>query len=213
MANMASAPAGRALAHLALSRVEWQRYQERYAALTADLPAHSCSVLGNPRAAVFAAEAAPFLQRRIAARALDVGCGVAPLPIYLAGLPLDHVYGIDPLPPVGSDHPFVFVQGEAECLPWPDDYFGTVVCATSLDHMRAPTLVVAEMARVLAPDGLLLLWETVLAAERAGPDENHAYRFTWDVLRGLITPYFAPLALRWTGVPYDSDLLGVWEKL
>lgn len=212
IAAAASAPAAPAVPEL--SRAEWQRYQDRYAALAVLLSLDSCSVPGNVRAEGFAALLAPLLRRRAGRRVLDLGCGVAPLPVYLQGLDPADLYGIDPLPPVGAPHPFCFVQGEAEDgLPWPDAYFGAVVCATSLDHVRAPARVLAEAARVLEPGGLLVLWETVLPAALAGPDANHAYRFTWDTLCAALGPAFRTVALHWTGPPYCSDLIGVWERL
>jgi ubiquinone/menaquinone biosynthesis C-methylase UbiE len=49
------------------------------------------------------------------------------------------------------------VRGIGEGLPFPDGAFDRVLCDSALDHFAAPDLGVREMARVLAPDGRLVL--------------------------------------------------------
>jgi SAM-dependent methyltransferase len=44
--------------------------------------------------------------------------------------------------------------GDAEALPYPDDWFDYVTNIGSLEHYLAPAIGVREMARVLKPDGL-----------------------------------------------------------
>lgn len=64
-------------------------------------------------------------------------------------------------------------EGDAEQLPFPDASFDTVVCALSLCSIPQPAAALAEMHRVLAPDGTLLLvdhvsssWLPLRAAQR-----------------------------------------------
>jgi SAM-dependent methyltransferase len=47
-----------------------------------------------------------------------------------------------------------FVRGDATDLPFPDDSFDAVITAFLLLHVGRPEQVVAEAARVVAPDGL-----------------------------------------------------------
>ena len=137
----------------------WERQQAANAANYAGLPLHSCSVQGHRGAEAFGW----FLYTggaTVCGRALDVGCGPQSLPLYLRGFALDWVAGIDPLPPAAEPHPFEFVQGRAEALPWPAGEFMVAVAATSLDHMVDPALVVAEIRRVLLSRGRFFIWAT-----------------------------------------------------
>lgn len=49
------------------------------------------------------------------------------------------------------------VRGIAEALPFPDGSFDRVLCDSAIDHMADPQRSIAEMARVLAPQGRLVL--------------------------------------------------------
>lgn len=119
-----------------------------------DRPISSCSVDGRFNAQLFAGFAAPYLQGRI----LDIGCGPYAVPSYLEGYPVSCISGIDPLEPFET-HPFEFVHGFAEFLPWQDDSFDVVIAATSLDHVLSLDLALSEIRRVLKPGGLLLIWD------------------------------------------------------
>src|SRR5262249_58179738 len=52
-------------------------------------------------------------------------------------------------------------EGDAEHLPFDDGSFDTVVCALSLCTIPSPEAAVAEMRRVLAPGGRLLLLDHI----------------------------------------------------
>lgn len=63
-------------------------------------------------------------------------------------------------------------EGDAERLPFDDASFDTVVCALSLCTIPDPAAAIAEMHRVLVPDGTLLLvdhiassWPPIRAAQ------------------------------------------------
>jgi ubiquinone/menaquinone biosynthesis C-methylase UbiE len=63
-------------------------------------------------------------------------------------------------------------EGDAEQLPFDDASFDTVVCALSLCTIPDPAIAIAEMYRVLAPGGALLLvdhiassWPPIRAAQ------------------------------------------------
>lgn len=49
------------------------------------------------------------------------------------------------------------VRGIAERLPFGDRSFARVLCESALDHVADPPRAIAEMARVLRPDGRLLI--------------------------------------------------------
>ena len=67
--------------------------------------------------------------------------------------------------------PVVFVQADAQRLPFPDDTFDAVVSTFSLCGVPDERVAVAEMARVLRPGGSLLLADHVASTSwwlRAG---------------------------------------------
>jgi ubiquinone/menaquinone biosynthesis C-methylase UbiE len=69
-----------------------------------------------------------------------------------------------------------FLQGVAEALPCPDQSFDLVTCQTLLIHVADPAAVIAEMQRVVAPGGTVLLSEPnnlagMLVADSTTADE------------------------------------------
>lgn len=170
----------------------WAQQQRANAKNYDGFPLHSCSVAGHPGAQRFRS----FLRRRAdpAGRLLDVGCGPQPLPAYLEGWDFRLLHGIDPLPPAAGEHPFAFVRGYGERLPWPDGHFTTVVYATSLDHMIDPLRSIREARRVLLPTGRLFVWCTLWPDAKpydpddppaALADDCHAYHLGDWFLRGV----------------------------
>jgi len=122
---------------------------------------------GHPVAELFRGFVAPYLRGLV----LDVGLGPQPVPWYLEGYPKGLVAGIDPLAPATA-HPFIFVQGVAEFLPWRDETFDVVVAATALDHLLVPAKAFEEIHRVLKPDGRFLVWTSFV--EQAKPYDPYA---------------------------------------
>jgi SAM-dependent methyltransferase len=99
--------------------------------------------------------AAPLAGKRL----LDVGSGNGRLWDYVE--PAVKGYALD-LSTVGlsraaRQHPTVTVSASiAECIPYPDGFFGAVVAADTIEHTFNPSLALAEIHRVLQPGGLLL---------------------------------------------------------
>lgn len=60
--------------------------------------------------------------------------------------------------------PVRVLRGDARDLPFGDAVFDAVVCLEALEFMPKPEQVIAEMVRVLAPGGVMLL------SNRVGPD-------------------------------------------
>ena len=129
-----------------------------------------CSAEGDVKSIHFS----KFVRRYIHGNVLDIGCGPIELPIYLKGYPLECIYGLDPLLPY-KEHPFSFVRGVAEAIPWEAKAFDTVVFATSFDHVFLVDVVMEEVERVLADDGYLLIW--IGLAEEAKPYNPYASDF------------------------------------
>lgn len=71
----------------------------------------------------------------------------------------------------------VGVKANAEYLPFPGGSFDLVTCSEVLEHIRNPQRALAEMRRVLKPNGLLLLSTPSMTARKA-----------WDA---LLAPFVA----------------------
>ena len=145
---------------------------------------------GDPRSRLFLS----FVEKYATGRVLDVGCGVFGRPYYLSSYPSDLISGLDPLPPVEAPD-FEFVQGISEFLPWPAQSFSTVISASSLDHCLSLEHSLAEMRRVLRPEGRLLLWiDSVPGSPPYNPkgpsftpaDQFHLFHFDASWLEPLI---------------------------
>jgi ubiquinone/menaquinone biosynthesis C-methylase UbiE len=98
------------------------------------------------------------------ARVLDVGCGTGALLRRLAArLPGEaDLAGVDPAPQMLAEarkrlDGVRLEQAAAEHLPFADASFDLVVSAMSFDHWADQELGLAECARVLRPDGCLVL--------------------------------------------------------
>jgi SAM-dependent methyltransferase len=95
-------------------------------------------------------------------RALDVGCGAGLSTAALAPL-ARQVTGLEPVPAMLAHRRAVaphagFVIGQAERLPFAAGSFDLVTAAGSLNYADLP-LALAEIARVLRPDGTFLLYD------------------------------------------------------
>jgi ubiquinone/menaquinone biosynthesis C-methylase UbiE len=99
-------------------------------------------------------------------RILDVGCGTGYLLGRLAARApqAEALAGIDAAPAMigaakgrATDGRLRFVVGTAERLPWPAATFDLVISTTSFDHWANQRTGLAECARVLTPDGCLVL--------------------------------------------------------
>ncbi|HUC04188.1 MAG TPA: class I SAM-dependent methyltransferase [Acidimicrobiales bacterium] len=113
------------------------------------------------RTARVALAAAPRPQR-----VLDVGCGTGMLLRMLAEqLPQClELVGLDPAPAMvgvarsrARDPRLAFSVGQAEHLPHPDGSFDLVVSTTSFDHWEDQGAGLRECARVLRPEGRLVV--------------------------------------------------------
>jgi ubiquinone/menaquinone biosynthesis C-methylase UbiE len=99
-------------------------------------------------------------------KVLDIGCGTGYLLRSLANQypRAVELIGIDPAPSMverasltANDPRLRFSVAAAEHLPYADDVFDLIVSTTSFDHWADQREGVGECARVLAPDGHLIL--------------------------------------------------------
>jgi ubiquinone/menaquinone biosynthesis C-methylase UbiE len=116
---------------------------------------------------------------QIPLRVLDVGCGTGALLRQMnARLPnVLELVGVDPaiemirLARERGEGIEQFLQANAEQLPFADDHFDLVVSTSSFDHWVDQQRGVAEVARVLHPDGRFVLAD-LCAAWLSGSHEQ-----------------------------------------
>lgn len=100
-------------------------------------------------------------------RVLEVGCGRGGFAIWLADKkPHFHITGMDfsgAAIEIANSHAktknssVIFVQGDAEALPFEDASFDLVISCECMEHVPNPPKMAQEMARVLKPGGRFCL--------------------------------------------------------
>ncbi len=91
---------------------------------------------------------------------LDLGCGRGGLPEKLAAEGLARLYGVDPDFASLADYraPSVrLANGLADDLPYRNNSFDVVIATWLFEHLPAPDQTLAELQRVLRPNGKLIL--------------------------------------------------------
>ncbi len=114
-------------------------------------------------------------------RVLDAGAGdapYAPLFAHCDYVSSDWEQSVHP----GSAH--ATIVASLTDLPVPDAAFDLVVCTQVLEHIADPAAVLAELARVLAPDGEL--WLTVPFVGELHEEPHDYYRYTRHALAALV---------------------------
>jgi 2-polyprenyl-3-methyl-5-hydroxy-6-metoxy-1,4-benzoquinol methylase len=79
-------------------------------------------------------------------------------------------------------------------LPFGDDSFDLVVCLEVIEHVEAPDAVLDEFARVLGPQGLLVISSPNRERYVAG-DPHHRHEYSRDELRSALRTRFPSVAL------------------
>lgn len=159
-------------------------------------------------------------------RLLDVGCGHGVSAAMLAQQGWE-VYGLD-FSRVAADHARALLGqdrvhvGDLYSARYPDRTFDVVLMSHSLEHLYRPKTVLAEVKRILADHGRLVVavpnaqsWEAALCGPWWGPWDppRHLYHFTKESLtRMLALAGFSVVQLR-TGVTaahFTSSVERAW---
>ncbi len=135
---------------------------------------------------------------------LDLGCGVGYGSRLLARA-ARRVVGVDSSPlTVGfafsefAAPNLHYLAADARALPFPSAAFDWVVCFELIEHLREGEAVVAEIARVLVPDGRLLLStpnRPVYSEGRGYSNPFHLREFDAEELRALLAASFGEVVL------------------
>ena len=95
---------------------------------------------------------------------LDVGCGTGEILNTIKNrYPAVSLYGIDISEEMLKKAKEKLLNtaelslGDAECLPYENDYFDLLICSDSFHHYPNPQKAIEELYRVLKPDGHLLI--------------------------------------------------------
>lgn len=128
-------------------------------------------------------------------RVLDAGCGVGWGSALLAEAGAATVTGLDIDAAALSDarrrtDAATFVRGDLADLPFADDCFDVVVCYEAIEHVAQPLVVLDELRRVLAPDGVLTVSSPNPAVYPAG-NPFHVHEFTPEELQRELSYRFA----------------------
>jgi SAM-dependent methyltransferase len=133
-------------------------------------------------------------------RVLDAGCGMAFGSVLMLEGGAQSVVGVDiaeavlnavrPEMPNGVN----LDAGDLRTLSLPDDSVDLVVCFETIEHFADPDVVLDQLARVLAPTGIL----AVSSPNRAVSVEQnpyHYHEYTVDELRDALSARFGHVAL------------------
>lgn len=150
-------------------------YARRYDHIKQFEPIYEHALLAQPVLDRLAPHQSPLL--------LDVATGTGRMPVAMRNHKRfqGHIIGLDLSRAMlheaadkleGADEITPLLWCAAESLPFADATFDGVICLESLEFMMDPAAVVAEMARVLRPGGLMLITRRINARLMPGK--------TWD---------------------------------
>ena len=133
-------------------------------------------------------------------RVLDAGCGIGYGSNMLAEAGAAEVHGVDIAEPVieaaaqGAGPGVTFTTGDVAALDLDADSSDLVVCFEVIEHVEDTDVVLDELARVLAPGGLLLISSP--NRDRYVPgNPHHRYEFLPDELKAELGRRFKQVRL------------------
>jgi SAM-dependent methyltransferase len=151
----------------------------------------------------------PWIQALLGGKILDAGCGDGRFLEFCAAVaPQSQLVGLD-ISRVRTkrvtDKGFIALQSDNERLPFTDESFHLVLLIEVIEHVQHPETVIAEVTRVLRPEGRLILttpnypikrvydWLQYLQGARHSPadDPTHFSPFSARRIRRLCSRHFA----------------------
>ncbi len=158
---------------------------------------------------------APFMTLDASSRILEIGSGAAGIITFLPGArrvavdPLEEFYASVDAFATFRDPAVIYHAAMGERLPFDAAEFDFVIMDNVLDHCADPARVLQEVARVLAPDGVVYFRQNVYhqfgrmvrsAMELFTVDKGHLHTFTRrGMVRALQTAGFAPTQVQRAG--------------
>jgi O-antigen biosynthesis protein len=132
---------------------------------------------------------------------LDAGCGVGYGSAMLARAGAADVVGLDlsakavEAAAQGAPANASFVAGDVHALPFDAGRFEVVVCFEVIEHVEGQDEVIAELARVLAPGGVLAISSPNRDVYPAG-NPHHLHEYVPDELCAALAVHFEHVQLR-----------------
>ena len=128
-------------------------------------------------------------------RAIDLGCGTGYGTAELAAAGW-RVVGMDRVAPAGRARgsSASFVRGDLEKLPFAAHSFDTVTSFQVIEHLADPRAYLEQIARVLAPGGMLLL-STPNLRQSDGENPYHLHEYQADELAAVLARHFADVEM------------------
>lgn len=147
-------------------------------------------------------------------RVLDAGCGVAYGSQLLFDADAATVTGVDLAGDIVQaararvSPEITLEQADLRALPFADGVFDLIVCFEVIEHVPDPAPVVAELARCLAPDGVLAI-STPNPGAMLADNPHHHHELTEAELLAALDPYFPHIRMlrqqHWLAVSIFGD--------
>lgn len=136
---------------------------------------------------------------------LDIACGNGYGTIMLLKSGASEVYGVDLEKNIiaalrekySSIKNLFFNEGSAYEIPFPNDFFDTVVSIETLEHLQNPKIFLKEVNRVLKPNGLVILSTPLNESETRFSPSNpfHVREYNLAEFKDLLKFYFIEIDL------------------
>jgi SAM-dependent methyltransferase len=132
---------------------------------------------------------------------LDAGCGVGYGSAMLARAGATELVGVDvstkAIEAASQRAPenTSFVAGDIHALPFDDDRFDLAVCFEVIEHVDRQDEVIAELARILAPGGVVAISSPNRDVYPPG-NPHHFHEYVPDELREALAAHFVHVELR-----------------
>ncbi len=134
-------------------------------------------------------------------RVLDAGCGVGYGSAMLAEAGATEVVGVDlsakavAAAASGAPANASFVTGDVHALPFEPGQFDVIVCFEVIEHVEHQDEVIAELVRVLAPAGVLVMSSPNRDVYPAG-NPHHLHEYVPEELRAALGAHLDHVELR-----------------
>lgn len=126
---------------------------------------------------MFTKDVLHMIQKHMKGRALDVGAGTTKYSTIIK----KNTTSYTACDAFAGKH--IDVVCDAHHLPFEDGAYDTVLCIGVLEHVRQPWVVAAELQRVLAPGGSLIIAAPFMVGYHADPHDY--FRFSMEGLKSI----------------------------
>jgi ubiquinone/menaquinone biosynthesis C-methylase UbiE/uncharacterized protein YbaR (Trm112 family) len=127
------------------------------------------------------------------ARLLELGCADGRIGAYLGSrFGINDIVGVDLQDLDMQYNPHPCIQGDCQNLPFADGSFDVLVGAALIEHLPEPITFLAEVHRVLSPDGIVVLtcpdqrWDWICTKTGYFKYANHLNRFSLLRLKEML---------------------------